>query len=139
MERTFAWISKFRRCIRDYETVPAHHEAIIHITVIMAGRPARKRRLETEVSKCISVRRQRHESIVESSDILHFKIFTTAEDVAHLQKVDQLRGKVYTSASATAGNALPTSCSLLPPADVRGSIRQQMRTRSANDSTWIHC
>ena len=34
-ERTFAWISKFRRCVRDYETLPAHHEAIIHISMIM--------------------------------------------------------------------------------------------------------
>jgi transposase len=27
VERTFAWISKYRRCVRDYETLPAHHEA----------------------------------------------------------------------------------------------------------------
>lgn len=35
VERTFAWISKFRRCVRDYETLPAHHEAMVHITMIM--------------------------------------------------------------------------------------------------------
>ena len=29
MERTFAWISKHRRCVRDYERVPASHEAVI--------------------------------------------------------------------------------------------------------------
>ncbi|MGH3924382.1 MAG: IS5 family transposase, partial [Pseudonocardiaceae bacterium] len=31
VERTFAWISKHRRCVRDYETLPAHHEAMIYI------------------------------------------------------------------------------------------------------------
>ena len=35
VERTFAWISKFRRCVRDYETIPTHHEAMIHISMIM--------------------------------------------------------------------------------------------------------
>jgi transposase len=35
VERTFAWISKFRRCVRDYETLPAHHEAMVHIAMIM--------------------------------------------------------------------------------------------------------
>ena len=29
MERTFAWISKHRRTVRDYETLPASHEAMI--------------------------------------------------------------------------------------------------------------
>lgn len=35
VERTFAWISKSRRCVRDYETLPAHHEAMIHLAMIM--------------------------------------------------------------------------------------------------------
>jgi transposase len=35
IERTFAWISKHRRCVRDYETKPDHHEAMIHIAMIM--------------------------------------------------------------------------------------------------------
>lgn len=35
VERTFAWISKHRRCVRDYETLPAHHEAMIHISMII--------------------------------------------------------------------------------------------------------
>ena len=35
VERTFAWISKHRRCVRDYETRPDHHEAMIHIAMIM--------------------------------------------------------------------------------------------------------
>ncbi len=29
VERTFAWISKHRRTIRDYERLPASHEAMI--------------------------------------------------------------------------------------------------------------
>ena len=33
-ERTFAWISKHRRCVRDYETRPDHHEAMIYIAMI---------------------------------------------------------------------------------------------------------
>ena len=35
VERTYAWISKHRRCVRDYETLPAHHEAMVHISMIM--------------------------------------------------------------------------------------------------------
>ncbi|WP_084796175.1 transposase [Pseudonocardia asaccharolytica] len=35
VERTFAWTSKFRRCVRDYETLPARHEAMVHISMIM--------------------------------------------------------------------------------------------------------
>lgn len=35
VERTFAWISKRRRCVRDYETLPEHHETMIHIAMIM--------------------------------------------------------------------------------------------------------
>ena len=35
VERIFGWISKKRRCVRDYETLPAHHEAMIHLAMIM--------------------------------------------------------------------------------------------------------
>jgi transposase len=35
VERTFAWLSKYRRCVRDYETRPEHHEAMIYIAMIM--------------------------------------------------------------------------------------------------------
>ena len=35
VERTCAWISKYRRCVRDYETLPAHHETMVHIAMIM--------------------------------------------------------------------------------------------------------
>ncbi len=35
VERTFAWISKYRRCVRDYETLPTHHETMVHIAMIM--------------------------------------------------------------------------------------------------------
>jgi transposase len=35
VERTFAWISKYRRCVRDYATLPEHHEAMVHIAMIM--------------------------------------------------------------------------------------------------------
>lgn len=34
VERTFAWINKYRRCVRDYETRPDHHEAMVHIAMI---------------------------------------------------------------------------------------------------------
>ena len=29
VERTLAWITSYRRCARDYERLPAHHEAMI--------------------------------------------------------------------------------------------------------------
>jgi hypothetical protein len=52
MERTFAWISKRRRCVPDYETKPDHHEAMIYIAMIMnMSSPTRPhRRLVTRVS-----------------------------------------------------------------------------------------
>jgi transposase len=36
VERTFGWIIKHRRCVRDYETLPQHHEAMVTIAMIMA-------------------------------------------------------------------------------------------------------
>jgi transposase len=43
VERTFAWIAKYRRTIRDYERLPGHHEAMIQwaMIAIMARRLAR--------------------------------------------------------------------------------------------------
>ena len=40
VERTFAWISKHRRTVRDYERLPASHEAMIlwAMIALMAGR-----------------------------------------------------------------------------------------------------
>lgn len=35
VERTFGWLMKHRRLVRDYETRPEHHEALIHIALIM--------------------------------------------------------------------------------------------------------
>jgi hypothetical protein len=35
IERTFAWISKHRRCVRDHETKPDHHQATIYIAMNM--------------------------------------------------------------------------------------------------------
>ncbi len=29
VERTLAWITRHRRCARDYEALPAHHEAMV--------------------------------------------------------------------------------------------------------------
>jgi transposase len=31
VERSFAWLTKFRRLVRDNETLPATHEAMIWI------------------------------------------------------------------------------------------------------------
>ncbi len=46
VERTFAWISKHRRTVRDYERLPAHHEAMVKwaMIAVMTRRLARKRR-----------------------------------------------------------------------------------------------
>jgi transposase len=35
VERTFAWLSKHRRLVRDYETLPACHEAMIYLAMII--------------------------------------------------------------------------------------------------------
>ena len=34
VERTLAWIARHRRCVRDYERLPAHHEAMVRWTMI---------------------------------------------------------------------------------------------------------
>jgi transposase len=34
VERTLAWITRHRRCVRDYERLPAHHEAMVRWTMI---------------------------------------------------------------------------------------------------------
>jgi transposase len=35
VERTNAWISRRRRCARDYERTPAHHEAMVYLAAIL--------------------------------------------------------------------------------------------------------
>jgi putative transposase len=44
VERTFAWITRFRRTIRDYERLPEHHEAMVYwpMIIIMGRRLARR-------------------------------------------------------------------------------------------------
>jgi transposase len=44
VERTFGWIMKHRRCVRDYERLPEHHETYIYWSMIhvMAARIARR-------------------------------------------------------------------------------------------------
>ena len=39
VERTFAWISKHRRTVRDYERLPASHEAMILWAMTAPDRP----------------------------------------------------------------------------------------------------
>ncbi|MGI5143002.1 hypothetical protein [Streptomyces sp. CA-106110] len=43
MERTLSWISQHRRCVRDYERLPEHHEAMVlwSMTILMRRRLAR--------------------------------------------------------------------------------------------------
>jgi transposase len=45
VERTFGWIMKHRRCVRDYERLPEHHETYLYWSMIhvMAARLARSR------------------------------------------------------------------------------------------------
>ena len=43
VERTLAWITAYRRCARDYERLPAHHEAMVlwAMITVMTRRLAR--------------------------------------------------------------------------------------------------
>jgi putative transposase len=43
LERTLAWITRYRRTVRDYERLPAHHAAFIQwaMITVMARRLAR--------------------------------------------------------------------------------------------------
>ena len=45
VERAFGWIMKHRRCVRDYERLPEHHETYLYWSMIhvMAARIARRR------------------------------------------------------------------------------------------------
>ena len=45
VERTFSWISRCRRTVRDYERLPEHHAAMVQwaMVIIMTRRLARKR------------------------------------------------------------------------------------------------
>ena len=44
VERTLAWITRCRRTVRDYERLPAHHEAMVYwpMIIIMGRRLARR-------------------------------------------------------------------------------------------------
>jgi transposase len=44
VERTFAWITRRRRTVRDYERLPGHHETIVYraMTITMSRRLARR-------------------------------------------------------------------------------------------------
>jgi transposase len=46
VERTLAWIAKHRRCVRDYERLPAHHAAMVTwaMVAVMTRRLARPHR-----------------------------------------------------------------------------------------------
>ena len=43
VERTFSWITRSRRTVRDYERLPAHHETIIYwaMIIVMSRRLAK--------------------------------------------------------------------------------------------------
>ncbi len=43
VERTFSWITRSRRTVRDYERLPAHHETIVYwsMIIVMSRRLAR--------------------------------------------------------------------------------------------------
>jgi len=45
VERTFSWISRCRRTVRDYERRPEHHAAMVQwsMVIVMTRRLARKR------------------------------------------------------------------------------------------------
>ncbi len=49
IERSFGWLVKHRRCVRDYETRPDHHEAMVYIAAIhtLTRRLARADRPDT--------------------------------------------------------------------------------------------
>ena len=51
-ERTFAWINRCRRTVRDYERLPAHHAAMVQwaMIIIMTQRLARHRRTARQPS-----------------------------------------------------------------------------------------
>jgi putative transposase len=46
IERTFAWLSRYRRTVRDYERLPEHHQAMVQwaMITIMTRRLARRHR-----------------------------------------------------------------------------------------------
>jgi len=45
VERTLSWITRYRRTVRDYERLPAHHATFVHwsMIIVMTRRLARNR------------------------------------------------------------------------------------------------
>ena len=61
VERTLAWITSYRRCARDYERLPAHHEAAVYWAMItlMTRRLARPAEVQKQpLSPGRRIRRQ---------------------------------------------------------------------------------
>ena len=56
VERTLAWITMSRRTIRDYERLPAHHETMVHwsMIIIMSRRLGRTREVPAATSRLVS-------------------------------------------------------------------------------------
>jgi transposase len=46
VERTLGWIMKYRRCVRDYERLPEHHETYLYwsMIIVMGRRAARRQK-----------------------------------------------------------------------------------------------
>ncbi|WSV43856.1 transposase [Streptomyces sp. NBC_01077] len=58
VERTLSWICRRRRCVRDYERLPAHHEAMVKwsMIILMTRRLARQQPTRTPHRDRFSIR-----------------------------------------------------------------------------------
>jgi hypothetical protein len=109
VERSFAWINKHRRCVRDYETRPHHHEAMVHIAMIatMTRRLARTRRFSNTLSDIpagnyfrllgVCARQRPRARTVGNGAILRPHGCNRATDPRHRDRPEVLRISLFTS------------------------------------------
>jgi transposase len=64
VERSFAWLTKFRRLVRDYETLPATHEAILDRRHLAAQQPPHPLTQFTDALYCCRIRRWMRETVL---------------------------------------------------------------------------
>ena len=111
VERTFAWISKHRRTVRDYERLPASHEAMIlwAMTALMARRltqPTQLSNAHLVVRSCREVRPQPVAAAVQALEVVVGGAVWSGElarirDVTGVRMVDSAYRPVRRSSAGT--------------------------------------
>jgi transposase len=107
VERTFAWISKHRRTVRDYEQLPASHEAMILWAMVVLM--ARRLTLPNDLSDAHLASGMTPCSGIESRDLCR-----SVTKVRNRGRLDHLPRVRCVRRPEPAARALPRPCSFVP-------------------------